>query len=217
MKQPILLFDLDGTLIDSTPAIVESFGVAFETHGGTLPSEEVITRLIGHTLHDMFGMLGIPEEAREAYVAAYKAHYRLIANDKTVLLPHAAEAVAEAASFARLGIVTTKTARYSRDLLDHLGIMEHFETLVGFEDVSRHKPDPEPILTALKRMEWEESIRAFMIGDTPMDIEAAQAAGIAHIAVTCGYADASVLRELTENVVSDPLSAVLLLRRHLSV
>lgn len=159
-----ILFDLDGTLIDSTEAILESFTRSFELLGGTMPSERAIKSQVGHPLVDMYLHLGVPEDRVEEYVWKYKEHYRTIHTQKTVLIPGAREAILRASEFARLGIVTTKTGKYSRELLEHFGLMGYFEVLVGSEDVRKHKPHPEPILKAMERIHASKE-RCWMIGD----------------------------------------------------
>jgi phosphoglycolate phosphatase len=208
--KPIILFDLDGTLIDSTEAILESFAAAFEHLCLPMPDEASITAMIGVPLDAMFARLGVAQDRIDEAVRAYKACYRQISCAKTVLLPGAREAVELAATFARLGVVTSKTGRYSRDLLEHLGLMHHFETLVGSEDVTHHKPDPEAVHLALARMQSSSGnrIQIWMIGDTPMDVEAARRAGIAHCAVTCGYASSKTLEKVADCIVLDALEAV---------
>jgi len=203
----IILFDLDGTLIDSTEAILESFSVAFQTHGQEVPSDEEIKAEIGYPLDVMFPTLGVAEEEVEAYVLAYKMHYRKISCAKTVLLPDAHAAVELASRHATLGVVTTKTAKYSIELLEHMGLMDYFDVLVGREDVEYPKPHPEPILKALSSIQ-HDTTNYWMIGDTPMDILAAKAANINSVAVTCGYADEALLLEHTDNVTQSALEAV---------
>lgn len=181
----IILFDLDGTLIDSTEAILESFYHSLHTHNEKIEvSEHEITSSIGHPLSVMFERVGI--EKIDEHIQTYKEHYRKISCAKTILLPHAKEAIEAAAAFARLGIVTTKTAQYSRELMEHFGVMDHFEVLIGFESVQNLKPHPEPILTALNQMN-HKSERVWMIGDTRLDMEASQRAGIHGIGVLSGY------------------------------
>ena len=143
-----LLFDLDGTIIDSTEAIVESFGVAYNTFGTPVPESHAIIELIGLPLLTMFERLGIPSTLAQDYVDTYKAHYRTVATAKTYILPFAKEAIHKASAFATLGVVTTKTGRYSEEILTHLGVRDYFSTIVGFEHVTHPKPHPEPILTA---------------------------------------------------------------------
>jgi len=203
----IILFDLDGTLIDSTEAILESFDVAFKTFGTAVPDEASIKAEIGHPLDNMFATLGVEASKVDAHVQAYKRHYQKISCAKTVLLPDAREAVELASQHAALGVVTTKTGKYSKELLEHMGLMSYFDVLVGREDVEYPKPHPEPILKALSMLQSEKNIH-WMIGDTPMDILAAKAANINCVAVTCGYADETVLLEHTENLSRTALEAV---------
>ena len=203
----IILFDLDGTLIDSTEAILESFGVAFKTFDTSVPDDERIKAEIGHPLDAMFTTLGVDASYVDAHVQAYKMHYRKISCAKTVLLPEAREAVELASQHAVLGVVTTKTAKYSIELLEHMGLMSYFDVLVGREDVENPKPHPEPIFKALSKLQSDKS-RYWMIGDTPMDILAAKAANINSVAVTCGYADEVLLLKHTDNVSKTALEAV---------
>ena len=203
----VILFDLDGTLIDSTEAILESFSVAFETFDTPVPSNEQIKAQIGHPLDDMFATFGVESSSVEDHVEAYKMHYRKISRTKTILLPNAREAVELASRYAMLGVVTTKTAKYSIELLEHLGLMSYFDVLIGREDVQNPKPHPEPIFKALSKLQSDRS-KHWMIGDTPMDILAAKAANINSVAVTCGYADEASLLEHTENLTHSALDAV---------
>ena len=90
-----ILFDLDGTLIDSTDAILEGFVASYENFGRTPPDEEDIKPLIGYPLDVMFQKLGITKDVW-SYVEAYKKHYRIISRSHTTLLPLAKEAIKEA-------------------------------------------------------------------------------------------------------------------------
>lgn len=208
----VILFDLDGTLIDSTEAILESFSVAFETFDSPVPHEDLIKAEIGHPLDDMFATLGVESTLVDAHVKAYKMHYRKISCAKTVLLPQAREAVELASEHATLGVVTTKTAKYSIELLEHMGLMAYFDVLIGREDVENPKPHPEPIFKALSKLQSDKRIH-WMIGDTPMDILAAKAANINSVAVTCGYADEASLLEHTQNLSKTALDAVKFITR----
>ncbi|MHC3993442.1 HAD family hydrolase [Thiomicrolovo sp. ZZH C-3] len=202
-----ILFDLDGTLIDSTEAILESFHRTFDVLGGEHPTDAAIKALIGHTLDDMYLRVGTAPEAVEMYVRTYKEHYRRISTLKTVLLPQAREAIEAASAVARLGIVTTKTGLYSRELMEHFGVMDAFEVLIGREDVTHAKPHPEPVLTALERMGADPE-RSWLIGDTRLDAEAARRAGIGCIGVLSGYDNEEQLRSLTPFIEKDALEAV---------
>jgi len=205
--KPIILFDLDGTLIDSTEAILDGFRVAFESFGEEVPSDEAIKNEIGHTLEDMFLTLGVAPNCVAEHVHAYKMHYREISCAKTVLLNDAREAIEMASSFATLGVVTTKTGEYSTILLEHMGLMHYFSVLIGREHVQKPKPDPEPIFKALAKLE-DDTTNVWMIGDTPMDILAANAAGIQAVAVTSGYASREILEKCASKICHSAKEAV---------
>jgi phosphoglycolate phosphatase len=210
-----ILFDLDGTLIDSTEAILESFYHSFDSLGVQPPKKEDIESKIGYTLEDIFAFLGVEKSTIDEHVLAYKAHYGEVSKPKTYLLDGAKEAIELASTFARLGIVTTKTSRYSRELLEHMGVMGYFECLIGREDVENVKPHPEPIYKALAQLGKngaEEKNDIWMIGDTFLDIEAAKNAGIRHIALMTGYGDKNHLESLSDILTQDALEAVKLIK-----
>ncbi len=204
----IILFDLDGTLIDSTEAILESFYHSLKTHGEVRDiTKEMITSQIGHPLQTMFAGVGIGKETIESHVATYKLHYREISRFKTFMLPFAVEAIKEASLFARLGIVTTKTGHYSRELMEHFEVMDYFEVLVGFENVTNPKPHPEPILTALEQM-GSGTQNVWMIGDTSLDLEASVGAGVEGVGVLSGYHTAEQLSPFPFTIHNNALEAV---------
>lgn len=203
----IILFDLDGTLIDSTEAILESFSQAFDQYGFPHAKSEEIKSLIGYPLDKMFADLGVPQERVWDFVHSYKEHYRKISTQKTLLLNNAREAVLRAKEFATLGIVTTKTGLYSRELMEHFELMHHFDVLIGREDVEHPKPHPEPILKALESLKSSKE-NVWMIGDTKLDLLCAEAAGVQSLAVTSGYDSLETLKKYTDVIFSDALEAV---------
>ena len=212
-KNITILFDLDGTLIDSTEAILESFHYAFEKEKFQFNgNDEEIKSHIGYPLDIMFANLGVSEDRVTDFVNSYKENYQKISEAKTVLLDFAKESVIEAYKFARLAVVTTKTTQYSIPLLKNLGIFEYFETIIGRQEVKNPKPDPEPIEVALKNMNLEPSREVFMIGDTKLDLIAANRAGISSCGVLCGYGYKKELCCYTPHVVTNPLEAVKLIK-----
>lgn len=210
MKKTIL-FDLDGTLIDSTPAILDGFNAAFHAHGESTPNHEAVRALVGHPLDVMFAGLGAPTQLVPDYIAAYKARYEQIFLEQTSLLGGAAGALALASEFADVGVVTTKTSKFSIILLEYLGVMKFIKTVIGRDDVVNPKPDPEPINTALERLgktSAQDKARAFMVGDTMMDLEAARRAGVVGVGLVCGYGKEASLREYSNLIFKNAFEAV---------
>lgn len=197
-------FDLDGTLIDSTDAIVDSFVHTFETLGLDVPSREAILKPIGHVLGRHFSML--TDHDGEECMAIYREHYNAHACDRTVLLPGAREAL-EAFSERGLSLAfATSKRRYASELiLEHLGVLAFFEFRIGPEDVTRPKPHPEALHKVLKHFGLEGSEMAF-IGDTHFDVLAAKEAGVAALAVTTGYETRAELAALEPESIFDSLA-----------
>lgn len=158
-----ILFDLDGTLIDSTDAILNSFQGAFKALGLTSKNNEEIKNLIGYPLEQMFRML-YPDKVNlsKEFVLAYREIYAQIYLEQTTLLPKAKEALELGSEIADLGIVTTKGGKFTPILLDYLGVKKFFKTLITLEDVTNPKPSSEPIILALKGLNKTQE-NAYMI------------------------------------------------------
>jgi len=205
----VILFDLDGTLIDSTEAIVGCFYHSFkELNFDFQGNDEDIKNEIGYPLDVMYETLGVPKENVWDFVDSYKNEYRKVSEEKTTLLPEAYEAVKLASSFARLGIVTTKTTLYTIPLLKNFKIFDFFETIIGRQEVTNPKPHPEPILNAMENLNITSDDTIYMIGDTKLDLIAAKEAGVQGIGVLCGYGKKNELKKYTNLIYSDSLAAV---------
>ena len=209
-KEKIILFDLDGTLIDSTDAIVSTFYHTFkELHFDFTGSEKDIKDLIGYPLDIMYKELGIEDSLIWDFVDSYKNRYRVISKEKTTLLKNAYEAVALASQLGRVSVVTTKTRMYTMPLLEHFNIAHFFEIVTGRENVQNPKPHPEPILITLEQMNYNENLHdVWMIGDTKLDLIAANEANINSIGVLCGYGEEDEIREYTQFIQKDAISAI---------
>jgi len=210
MKELVILFDLDGTLIDSTDAILSTFYHSFEKKDFNFRgTQENIKDLIGYPLDVMYGELGVPKEFVFEFVDEYKKRYREISLDMTLLLEDTIETLELASQHARLGIVTTKTTHYSIPLLEHMGIMRYFECIIGRQEVINPKPHPEPILKAMEMMNVSnEEFDIYMIGDTKLDLIAAKEAKIKGVGVLCGYGKIGELSKYSELIENNSLLAV---------
>lgn len=203
----IILFDLDGTLIDSTEAIVSTFHHSFDVHNSAHPKDSEIEELIGYPLEIMYAKLGVEEEKVWDFVATYKKRYREISTLKTELLDCTRDTLKIASSFATLGIVTTKTGLFSKILMEHFNLYDYFDILIGREDVTNPKPDKEPIEKALKALNMEDK-DIWMIGDTKLDLLCAKNANVNSIAVLTGYGTKEELQNYTNFVFEDALKAI---------
>ncbi|MFX4241959.1 HAD family hydrolase [Aliarcobacter butzleri] len=206
----IILFDLDGTLIDSTDAIVSTFRFAFKEQGFDFKgSDKNIKDLIGYPLDIMFERLGVSKQKVWDYVDSYKNRYRVISVEQTTLLENAFEAVQLASKIARVSVVTTKTRMYTIPILDNFNITQYFEIITGRENVENPKPHPEPILKTLAQMNYDKnSDDVWMIGDTKLDLICANEAKVNAIGVLCGYSDEEELLKYTNIVKKDALEAI---------
>lgn len=209
-KNKIILFDLDGTLIDSTDAILASFNNSFKKKGFEFKGDdEDIKKLIGYPLDVMYVNLGIEDKYKWEFVDAYKEHYKKISKAQTYLLDDAIEAVELASQIARVSIVTTKTRMYTTPLLENLNIIHHFEVITGRENVENPKPHPEPINITLEQMNYNKEFHdVWMIGDTKLDLIAAAQANINSVGVLCGYGKKDELLQYTNYVENNAFDAV---------
>jgi phosphoglycolate phosphatase-like HAD superfamily hydrolase len=209
-KNKIILFDLDGTLIDSTDAIISTFRHSFKELGFDFKGEDKdIKDLIGYPLDIMYKNLGVDESKVWDFVDSYKNRYREISVEQTTLLENAYEAVELASKFARVSVVTTKTRTYTMPLLENFNIAQFFEVVTGRENVQNPKPHPEPILVTLEQMNYDKNIDSvWMIGDTKLDLIAANEANVNSIGVLCGYGNEKELRKYTDFVELNALSAI---------
>jgi pyrophosphatase PpaX len=180
-----VLFDLDGTLIDSIPLIVASMRHAFEGHPRPPPVEEWVA-LIGTPLDTMIRRWA-GDEADVAHVKErYKAHQWAHHDEMVRAFPGVPALLDTLASRGvRMAVVTSKLEPSARRSLEFLGLAHHFALVVGLEATGRHKPDPAPVAYALERLDVPASSAAF-VGDSPHDVRAGNAAGVATVATLWG-------------------------------
>ncbi len=181
-----LLFDLDGTLIDSVGLIVDSYHHTMAAHGLPRQSDAFWTRSIGIPLREQLAPFASGPATVDAMVATYRA-YNLAHHDSRVRrFPGVTEAVAALhAAGCRLGLVTSKNREGSLRGLGVAGLAEVFELIVSADDVTRPKPHPEPVLRALAGLGASPGESVY-VGDSVHDLESGRAAGVATAAVVWG-------------------------------
>ncbi len=172
------LFDLDGTLIDSIELIMSSYRHTLLTHRGSAPDDDVWLAGLGTPLWVQFRRFTDDPAEIAAMVDTYREHNLRHHDEMVRPYPGVHEALeALAARGVRLAIVTSKLRAGTLRGLARCGFEDLFELLVCADDVERHKPDPEPVLTALERLA-ADARRSVFIGDSPHDLAAGRAAGV---------------------------------------
>ncbi len=189
----MILFDLDGTLVDTTDLILQSFAHAFDSHlPGRLPSRESLVATFGRSLPETLDEIAAAEgvtDARafgEAMLATYRDFQRLHHDVLIRPFPGVAEMLDGLARGGHdLGLVTSKMEGFARRGLRMFDLERHFQTAVFHDDTERHKPDPEPLLLAAERAGRSPG-EVIYVGDSTHDIVAGRAAGMKTVAVLWG-------------------------------
>jgi pyrophosphatase PpaX len=183
---PALLFDLDGTLVDSIELIMRSMHHAFDGHVGPVPTDDEWRALIGRPLADSFREFVTEEPEVERLIGRYR-EYQLAHHDR-LLRPYEG-IVAAIRGFATAGhpmaLVTSKADWLARRALVHVGLDEAIPVVVGCDSCTRHKPHPEPVERALALLGAPPADSIF-VGDSPHDIQSGRAAGVYTVGVTWG-------------------------------
>ncbi len=212
MAYKTVLFDLDGTLLDTIGMIVESLAHALHVHVGRAPAEAVLRRSVGSPLdemmHEQLEAAGHASSAAliEAMSASYREH-NLAIHDQRVRAFEGADRLLSGlhASGRQIAIVTSKPNGTARRGLKVTGLAHHFDVVVGCDDVGNTKPHPEPVLTALEALGARPE-GALFVGDSPHDMGAGRAAGVHTAAAGWGPFDAASLRPYTPTLRPGSLS-----------
>jgi pyrophosphatase PpaX len=184
MRFPVVLFDLDGTVIDSGAIILASMRHAAREVLGEEPPDELLMAAVGGPGLEA-QMHALAPDRVEELVRVYRAHNEPL-HEELVCCPGIDDVLVRLKDEGRrLGIVTAKR-RATVELAFNVLPLEHlFDTVVGGDETARHKPDPEPLLLAAERLDVDPKECAY-VGDSPFDIRAAKAADMYAIAVTWG-------------------------------
>jgi pyrophosphatase PpaX len=184
MRFETVLFDLDGTLIDSGDLILASFQHATRTVlGRTIPDEVLMANVGGHGIQAQ--MREFDEERADELVRVYRDHNMSIYQSVRAFDGIEEQLERLRAEGRALGIVTVKSRVTVDVTFEVLPLAAYFDTVVTGDDTERHKPDPAPLLIAIARLGARAESAAY-VGDSPFDIRAAKAAGMASIAVGWG-------------------------------
>lgn len=183
VKTKAVLFDLDGTLVDTIPLIVKTYKTVFEKMKIPWGDDDVV-KWIGRPLKDIgihFAGAGEPD-----FFELYQHHYHLLHDEMTWLFPGTGEILAALKNCGlKLGIVTSKGRPVTERTVAHTGLDRLMDVIVTAHDVEKHKPEPEPLLSALSILGTQAG-RSVFVGDSKYDIITGQRAGARAIGVTWG-------------------------------
>ena len=208
MTTPLLVFDLDGTLIDTAPDLVDTLNVVFVREGLAPVPFETARNYIGGGARAMIAR-GIQAEGRvlppeklERMFSDFLVHYAEHIADRSRPFPGLIDALDElAARGHRFAVCTNKLERLSLLLLDSLALSRRFEAICGQDTFGIQKPDPEVLRRTIHAAGGSPQ-RAIMIGDSATDIRTARAAGVPVIAVDFGYSERPVADFSPDRIIS---------------
>lgn len=206
-----ILFDLDGTLIDSVGLIVDSYLHTFQAHALPPLSRSEILAGLGRPLRSIFGDLTDDPATMDAWIATYR-EYNLDHHDAQVTAyPGAVDMVRRIhAAGCRTGLVTSKNRLGAERGLALVGLSDAIEIIVGSDDVTQPKPHPEPVLRALALLDVPAAGCLF-VGDSHHDIYCGRGAGVGTVGVTWGPFDRAHLEEAAPDFYCDTPAELLTL------
>ena len=204
-----VLFDLDGTLIDSRADLADAVNAALSAHGHASLDPELIVQFVGS------GALNLIERSLEAAVATssptvvlrtFSEMYRANHRTKTTLYPGVASTLATLdRAGLRMAVVSNKPEEFTRSLLEHFDIARHLPVVLGGDSLPERKPHPAPFLQAMRSLGLlaHETI---VVGDGEQDMLAARAAGIYAFGLTSGFRSEAVLVENGADALSSAVA-----------
>lgn len=205
-----VLFDLDGTLIDSEELILASYRHTMQVHLGESPGDEAWLATMGTPLAAQLRDFARDEAQAEEMLATYLAHNRRVHDELICPFPGVRETLAwiREAGY-RLGVVTSKLSEGALAGLKSCELPhEWFDAVVTASDPIPHKPDPAPVKLALERLGEERPERAIFVGDTVWDLRAGRAAGTVTAAALWGPFPRSELEAEDPDFVLDRMEDV---------
>lgn len=202
MPQPIrlVIFDLDGTLIDSAPDICAALGHAHAELGLPVHDVAAVRRMIGEgqriLVERSVAQAGGAPALCDEVLPRFRRYYSQHLVEKTTLYPGVKETLAALSSRLPLGVATNKPGAWARQIVKQLELEPHLRWVLGEDDVGMRKPDPRLLLTLCERAGVPPD-ETLMVGDSAIDRAAARAANMRMALCTYGFADAETLADAT--------------------
>ncbi|MCY3411293.1 MAG: HAD family hydrolase [Candidatus Heimdallarchaeota archaeon] len=185
----VVLFDLDGTLLENGEAVVDAYFTSLQRYGYPPKDKAYIATLAGLSTYETARLLGVREEDRYKIDQHFWEYFHRYADDPDMMpvVFDKVEAMLELLKSEKIpmAVVTSNEARIATKLLTKVNLLKYFDTVVGSEDVTERKPSAQPIKLALERMglSKETDKEYWFVGDTKSDIGAARNAEFVSIAI----------------------------------
>jgi len=206
----LMLFDLDGTLIDSRSDLSNSINLMLTDLGRPPLDETTVGRFVGDGVRVLVRRCLTATDpqhkppAVDLHAKGVELMHRHYADEMfktTSLYPHVAETLAALDNKLK-AVVTSKESRFTKLILEHFDIARYFHAIVGGDTTPARKPDPAPVLEALRLLDGSAA-DAVMVGDSENDINGGRAAGTRTCGVTFGFRTAEQLRVCEPDVLVD--------------
>ena len=209
----LVIYDLDGVLIDSSTAIVESFSRTMSEAGLSPQPEERIKEFIGYSLNDIFRTI-LPEEQHhrvDEMKRLFRGHFSELCLQGTYLLDGVAETLQVLQERGLIQcLATNKHSELARKILEHLGVTDYFSMIVGASDVPNPKPEPDMIKLILREYAVEPRGAVF-VDDTALGLTAGKRAGTITVGITTGYDDTSSFESISPDHIIECISELVTL------
>lgn len=199
MPQPIdfIIFDLDGTLIDSLPDLADATNHMLATLGRPRIDQDAVRSLVGQGARRLVerALAGASEEEVEQGLVLFLDYNHRHIADRTILYPGVTETLDLLRGRGmRMAIISNKNVALCREVLSVLGVDYYFEEILGADSLPFRKPSPEPVLKLLADFGVAPE-RAALVGDSINDIAAGRGAGVRTVGCTWGYGDPMELKD----------------------
>jgi phosphoglycolate phosphatase len=198
----LLIFDLDGTLADTSQDITDAVNHALEPVGQRVFSVEEVKAMVGSGISKLLESLIPPNppllrggttNPKELVTGRFLDYYSKHLLDNTKAYPHVKETLSKLGNYKK-AVLSNKREEYSKKILEELGLLEYFDIVWGSDSVREKKPSPVPILDLLEKLNMLKK-EAAVIGDSNYDVDAGRAAGVQVIGVTYGFRSIEFLKD----------------------
>lgn len=201
-KFKLLIYDLDGTLVDTAEDISRAINFMLAEFGKPERSLKEISRFVGQgVFHLVQNVTGEKDPKQiEKGIKIYRTYYGQHMLDKSKLYPGAQEFL-EFFRGRKQAVVTNKPNPYSREILEALGVADYFVEIIAGDSKYPKKPDPAALLAMINR-EGVTPAEAVFIGDSPVDVQTGKSASVATAALTHGFSELNEVKSASPDSIA---------------